>query len=140
MHLGKWNGLGGKVEPGETPEECAQREILEESGLAVKNLIWKGLITFPGFANEEDWYTFIFVSDDFEGQLIDSPEGDLEWIDDVELNNLNLWDGDRIFLEWLDRPGLFSAKFVYKDGNFVDYNVLFYPIDNPNLSDGHSKK
>ena len=140
MHLGKWNGLGGKLEPGETPEECAQREILEESGLAVKNLIWKGLITFPGFANEEDWYTFIFVSDDFEGQLIDSPEGDLEWIDDVELNNLNLWDGDRIFLEWLDRPGLFSAKFVYKDGNFVDYNVLFYPIDNSNLSDGHSQK
>ena len=140
MHLGKWNGLGGKLEPGETPEECAQREILEESGLAVKNLIWKGLITFPGFANEEDWYTFIFVSDDFEGQLIDSPEGDLEWIDDVELNNLNLWDGDRIFLEWLDRPELFSAKFVYKDGNFVDYDVLFYPTDNSNLSGGHSQK
>ncbi|MBP1694095.1 MAG: mutX, partial [Chloroflexi bacterium] len=64
----------------------------------------------------------------------------LEWIDDVELNNLNLWDGDRIFLEWLDRPELFSAKFVYKDGNFVDYNVLFYPTDNSNLSGGHSQK
>ena len=129
MHSGKWNGLGGKLEAGETPEECARREILEESGLVVKSLVWKGLITFPGFANEEDWYTFIFVSDDFEGDLIDSPEGDLQWIDDVALYNLNLWDGDKIFLKWLDRPRIFSAKFVYKDSRFIDYDVVFYPLD-----------
>lgn len=126
MHQGKWNGLGGKLEPGETPEECAIREIYEESGLIVKNLVFKGMITFPGFANDEDWYTFIFVVDDFAGQLIDSPEGNLEWIDRDKLFQLNLWDGDRVFLNWLDRPGFFSAKFVYQDGQFIDYNVAFY--------------
>ena len=67
MHAGKWNGLGGKLEPGETPEACATREIWEESGLRVKNLILRGVITFPGFAADEDWYTFLFVIDDFEG-------------------------------------------------------------------------
>jgi 8-oxo-dGTP diphosphatase len=127
MHAGKWNGLGGKLEPGETPEECAVREIQEEAGLIVKNPIFKGMITFPGFANDEDWYTFIFVVDDFDGELIESPEGYLEWIDDMELFNLNLWDGDKVFLHWLERKDFFSAKFVYEDGRFIDYEVHFYP-------------
>ncbi|MEW5872696.1 MAG: 8-oxo-dGTP diphosphatase [Chloroflexota bacterium] len=126
MHQGKWNGLGGKLEPGETPEECALREIREESGLDVSNPVFKGIITFPGFSNEEDWYTFIFVVDCFDGELIDSPEGVLRWIDDQELLDLELWEGDRIFIPWLDRPGFFSGKFVYKDGRLVDHDVVFY--------------
>ena len=126
MHMGKWNGLGGKLEPGETPEECAIREIQEESGLLVENPVFKGLLTFPGFANEEDWYAFVFVASQFTGDLIDSPEGDLEWIDDAHLLELNLWDGDRIFLKWLDQPGFFSGKFIYKNGQYVDHEVLFY--------------
>lgn len=127
MHLGKWNGLGGKLEPGETPEECAVREIYEESGLRAQNPRLKGLITFPGFANEEDWYTFLFVVTEFEGKLIDSPEGVLKWIDDEELLSLPLWEGDHIFIPWLDQPRFFSAKFVYKDGVLVSHSVNFYP-------------
>ncbi len=126
MHQGKWNGLGGKFEPGETPEECAIREIYEESGLKVRNPELKGLLTFPGFANDEDWYAFVFVAQDFEGELIDSPEGVLSWIDNEHLMDLELWQGDRVFLKWLDIPGFFSAKFNYKDGIFIDYDVVFY--------------
>jgi len=126
MHQGKWNGLGGKLEAGETPEECARREILEESGLRVHGLSLKGLLTFPGFANDEDWYAFVFVCEEFEGELIDSPEGILKWIDNTALLNLDLWEGDRVFLKWLDRPGFFSGKFIYQDGQFVDHQVIFY--------------
>lgn len=126
MHQGKWNGLGGKLDPGETPEECAIREIYEESGLKVRNPLLKGFITFPGFANEEDWYTFIFVITEFEGVLADSAEGYLEWISNDHLLELNLWEGDRIFLPWLDQPGFFSGKFIYKNGQFVDHEVTFY--------------
>jgi 8-oxo-dGTP diphosphatase len=126
MHLGKWNGLGGKLEPGETPEECAVREIREESGLIARHLIFKGLITFPGFANDEDWYTFVYLIDAFEGDLIDSPEGNLMWIENSRLFELNLWEGDRIFIKWLDNSGFFSAKFTYLNGQFIDYQVAFY--------------
>jgi len=127
MHQGKWNGLGGKLESGETPEECAVREIKEEAGLQVKNIILKGLLTFPAFANNEDWYTFIYVVDEFEGELIDSAEGVLRWIDDEGLMDLELWPGDRIFIHWLERPGFFSGKFIYKEGELDDYQVAFYP-------------
>ena len=127
MHAGKWNGLGGKLEPGETPEECALREIREESGLTVTTPVLKGLLTFPAFANDEDWYAFVFVAHEFEGELIDSPEGVLRWIDDAELFNLNLWEGDKVFLPWLEPTGFFSGKFVYRDGVLIDHQVVFYP-------------
>ena len=127
MHAGKWNGLGGKLEAGETPEECALREIWEEAGITVKNLTLRGLITFPGFSDDEDWYAFLFIANYDEGELIDSPEGDLRWIPNDKLLELNLWPGDRIFIPWLDQPGFFSGKFVYQDGELVEHDVVFYP-------------
>jgi 8-oxo-dGTP diphosphatase len=126
MHQGKWNGLGGKLNPGESPEECAVREIFEESGLQVRNPQLKGFLTFPAFANNEDWYVFVYVVEDFEGELIDSPEGNLRWVDNSDLAALNLWEGDPIFLPWLDQSGIFSAKFIYKDGRLVSHSVVFH--------------
>lgn len=126
MHQGKWNGLGGKLEPGETPEECALRELYEESGLRARRPQLRGVLTFPGFANEEDWYAFVFVITDFSGELIDSPEGTLAWVEDARLLDLNLWEGDRIFIPWLEQPGFFSGKFTYQDGRLVGHSVVFY--------------
>ncbi len=65
MHAGKWNGLGGKLEAGETPEECAIREIREESGLIVSNPLLKGFLTFPMFDGSDDWYAFVFLVNQF---------------------------------------------------------------------------
>ena len=127
MHFGKWNGLGGKLNPGETPEECVLREIYEESGLKAYNPLFKGFLTFPAFADEEDWYAFVFVVEDFEGKLLDSSkEGVLQWVDDSELPSLNLWEGDHIFLPWLDNPGFFSGKFIYQQGRLLSHEVVFY--------------
>ena len=126
MHMGKWNGLGGKFEPGETPEECAIREVFEESGLKITNPKLKGVLSFPGFAKDEDWYAFVFLIHEYQGDLINSPEGTLKWIDDMALMQLNLWEGDRIFIPWLDRAGFFSGKFVYQDGELVSHQVVFY--------------
>lgn len=127
MHKGKWNGLGGKLEPEETPEECVIREVKEESGLTIKNPLLKGFLTFPRFSNNEDWYVFIFTAHEFEGKLIDSREGNLRWIDDAKLLKLNLWEGDRVFIPWLERKGFFSGKFIYRNGKLIDYKVSFYP-------------
>ncbi len=125
-HQGKWNGLGGKLNEGESPEECAIREIKEESGLVVKNPLLKGFLTFPNFDGVDNWYVFVFTFNQFEGKLIDSPEGKLEWISNDRLTSLNLWEGDKIFLEWVFQEKIFSAKFNYENGNFLDYSVNFY--------------
>lgn len=126
MHAGKWNGLGGKVEGGESPEECAIREVREESGLHMVDPVLRGVITFPQFSGGEDWYTYIFVAHRYLGELIDSNEGVLAWVDNAKLFDLNLWAGDRVFMRWLDEPRFFSAKFVYLSGELTKYEVVFY--------------
>jgi 8-oxo-dGTP diphosphatase len=125
-HQGKWNGLGGKFDQGETPEECVIREVEEETGLNIKSPHLHGLLTFPMFDGIEDWYVFVYTADEFEGKLIDSSEGNLAWIPNNELTKLNLWDGDQFFLPWLFQDKFFSAKFIYKDGKMKDYSVTFY--------------
>ncbi len=126
FHEGKWNGLGGKFELGESPEECVIREVKEEAGLEIINPKMHGFITFPMFDGKDDWYVFLFTANEFKGELIDSSEGRLAWIEDEKLLDLNLWDGDRIFIPWLFENKFFSAKFNYKDGKFVDYSVVFH--------------
>lgn len=125
-HKGKWNGLGGKFEAGESPEECAKREILEESGLIIENPLLKGIVTFPMFDKVKDWYVFLFTINKFSGELIHSDEGNLEWIDNDKLTDLNLWEGDKIFIPWLFQDKFFSAKFNYENGVFKNYSVNFY--------------
>jgi len=126
MHQGKWNGLGGKFLPGETPEECARREILEESGLVVKILKLRGLIVFPLFDGSNDWYVFIFTGEGIRGKMADSPEGKLEWIDDEKLLELPLWEGDKVFIPWLEKEGFFSARFIYERGKLISHSEEFY--------------
>lgn len=126
VHEGKWNGLGGKFEPGESPEECVIREVREESGLKIRRPRLKGVLTFPDFAKGDDWYVFVFTAADFTGRLLDSPEGNLAWIPDSDLLKLNLWGGDRVFLPLLRRRGHFSGKFHYRNGRLAKYSVEKY--------------
>jgi 8-oxo-dGTP diphosphatase len=125
IHQGKWNGLGGKFEAGETPEECVIREVLEESGLSIQNPNYCGLLVFTNFKGN-DWYVFVFTANEFTGELIDSPEGRLEWIPDEKLLDLNLWESDHIFFPWIDNEKLFSAKFEYEGDKMLGYNVVFH--------------
>jgi 8-oxo-dGTP diphosphatase len=123
---GKWNGLGGKFDPGESPEDCLTREVFEESGLKVEAAQLKGFITFPDFDGEDDWYAFVYVVTGFSGEVKASPEGELHWILDSEVMNLTMWPGDSVFLPWLEQERFFSAKFYYEKGAFVRHEVVFY--------------
>jgi 8-oxo-dGTP diphosphatase len=123
IHAGKWNGLGGKFEAGESPEDCVLRE---ESGLTIRAPRLHGLLTFINFKGS-DWCVFVFTAHDLEGTLTqDIPEGRLEWIPDDEILQLPLWDSDQIFLPWLEQERFFSAKFNYEGDGFTDHTVVFY--------------
>jgi len=126
IHEGKWNGLGGKVEAGETPEMCIKREVQEEAGLFIHNPYLHGLLVFTNFKSN-DWYVFVFTAREFTGELLESsPEGELEWIDDDKLIKLNLWESDHIFLPWLEEQKFFSARFDYTGDVMQEYEVNFY--------------
>ena len=110
---GKWIGVGGKLEPGESPEECALREIREETGLTAEDLNLRSVITF--ISDEwEDERMYLFHSKRFTGELTSCDEGELKWIPVAEVESLPSWEGDRIFLRRL-REGktYFSLKLVY---------------------------
>ena len=125
IHEGKWNGLGGKFEPGETSEECVIREVYEESGLIISNPKLCGLLIFPRFKGN-DWYVFVFTATEFRGELIDSPEGKLEWIPDENVLQLNLWESDHIFMPWIQEVRFFSAKFEYEGDQMRQHGVVFH--------------
>lgn len=125
VHKGKWNGLGGKLDPGESPDECVIREIREESGLTLLDPKLRGVLTFPAFKPGEDWLVFVYTSTRFEGELGVCAEGDLEWVSGERLATLPLWEGDRIFLPWLEQERFFSGKFVYREGRLISHTVSF---------------
>lgn len=126
MHEGKWNGLGGKLEMGESAAECAIREIHEESGLVVEDPVLRGFICFPNFDGANDWHVFVYRFDTSKGELIDSPEGNLAWLSAQEIEQVPLWEGDRIFMPWLDESRIFTAVFRYTAGKLVSWDVSWH--------------
>ena len=123
IHEGKWNGLGGKIEQGESPEECAKREIKEESGLIAKKLIFAGHISFPNFSKGDDWSVFIFRCFNFSGNLKNCDEGHLLWVEKSEIVSLNLWEGDKHFLPLVLSGKNFLGKIVYKNTKLISVEL-----------------
>ena len=118
-NAGKWIGIGGKFESGESPEDCATREVLEETGLTLNSLSYRGIVTFVSdeFSTE---YMHLFTSSSFSGEIKKCDEGELEWIDKKKLYELTLWEGDKIFLELLDTNiPHFSLKLTYSGDKLV---------------------
>lgn len=128
-NYGKWLGIGGHFERGESPEECVLREVREETGLALTEYASRGVVTFV----MGDWveYMYLFTASAFEGDLRpDCDEGDVQWVDKARLPELPMWPGDRIFLRLLDegRP-FFSLKLIYDDRGVAGAVLDGKPLD-----------
>ena len=109
----KWIGVGGKFEDRESPEDCARREVLEETGLTLTDYRYCGIITFVSDQWETE-YMHLFHATGFTGALRECNEGVLEWVPVGQVNALPAWEGDKIFLALMqqNRP-FFSLKLVY---------------------------
>lgn len=151
-NCGKWIGVGGKFEPGETPEECLLREVREETGLKLLRYRFRGIVTFTSDEWETE-YMHLFTADKFApdetalsradgenpvacdgetaaGYAACAPvcsEGDLVWVPKSEIGGLNLWEGDRIFFRLLEEDrGFFSLKLRYERGQLAESVVRTY--------------
>ncbi len=124
MNIDKWLGVGGKFEAGETPYDCARREIFEETNLTAQKLEYRGIVTFVSDEYGTE-YMHLFTCSDFSGKLaLDCNEGELVWIDKKEVYSLPIWEGDKIFFELLDKKTpFFSLKLVYKGEKLVSHTL-----------------
>ncbi|MDA3040201.1 MAG: 8-oxo-dGTP diphosphatase [Actinomycetota bacterium] len=143
-HFGKYNGLGGKLERGESITENLRREVSEEANLTITDARLRGTIAWPGFGPAgEDWLGFVFVVEGFLGEVpADNPEGTLSWVDrrrlidacsedarTRELAGLPMWEGDRHFLPLVfdDDPRPFHGVMRYHDGRPTDWRFERLP-------------
>lgn len=129
QHNGKYNGLGGKLEPGEHIVDGMRREIREEAGIECNAMTLRGTISWPGFGKDgEDWFGFVFKITSFTGEPhSENPEGPLEWIAIERIMELPLWDGDRHFLPLVfgDHPGQFHGVMPYDGGTALSWSYAW---------------
>ena len=124
----KWIGIGGKFEDKESPEDCILREAKEETGLTLTDYRYRGIVTFVSDKWETE-YMHLFTATGFSGELIDCDEGELEWISREKLDSIPKWEGDRIFLELLQKgEPFFSLKLRYKGEKLMEAVRSVFPI------------
>ena len=113
INKGKWIGVGGHFEKMESPDDCLLREVKEETGLNLTSYRARGIITFI-YGSDIVEYMHLYTANGFEGNLIECNEGVLKWVNKEDVFNLELWEGDRIFLKFLlEEREFFSLKLVY---------------------------
>ena len=106
--VGKWNGPGGKVEPGETLEQAVVREVKEETGLVVSRPERMTELEFV-FENRGEWdnLTHVYAAKNFSGELVAGEEGELKWFKISALPFKEMWDDDP---HWL--PEVLAGEFM----------------------------
>lgn len=126
---GKWIGVGGKFEEGESPEECLIRETREETGLTLTEYRLRGIVTFVS----DEWgceYMYLFTASAYEGKLQPDGacnEGELRWIPKEKVMDLNMWEGDRAFFRLIfDDSPFFTMKLTYKGDELTDISTHIY--------------
>lgn len=119
INEGKWIGIGGKFKENESPEECMLREVYEETGIKLTKWKYRAVVTFVSDMCEGE-YMHLFTAVADSDNVTDCKEGTLKWIDKDKMFTLNMWEGDRVFLELLDKgEEFFSLKLCYEGDKLI---------------------
>lgn len=125
VNSGKWIGVGGKFEHGETARQCMIREIQEETGISLltEELQFRGILYFH-YDRDEDEKIWIYTAACRNDHFVPCDEGELHWVQKDEILHLPLWEGDRIFLDKLlkDEDEIFCLDLYYDDkGTLINH-------------------
>ena len=120
---GKWMGIGGHFEEGESPYDCVIREVKEEAGLDLIAPSYRAIVTFASDEYESE-QMHLFTCKEFTGEIGACDEGELSWIDKKDVLSLNMWNGDLVFLKLLEtEDSFFSLKLTYKGEELKEYYI-----------------
>lgn len=123
INSGKWLGVGGHFEQGETAEMCIRREILEETGFTPGRLVFCGQVFFDSDSYPPE-IMYLYVCDDFSGDMIQCDEGELAWIPENMLGQLPMWEGDSVFLNLIKQGQTnFYLHLIYEGSRLKTYRI-----------------
>jgi 8-oxo-dGTP diphosphatase/2-hydroxy-dATP diphosphatase len=111
--MGRWNGFGGKLAPGETLEEATRREMLEESGVEVGALEYVGILEFEYQATAEILETHVFRAWEFTGEPTETEEMRPQWFAMDEIPFDSMWPDDKYWLPLFLAGKKFKGKFLF---------------------------
>ena len=126
LNEGKWVGVGGGFEPGETADECLAREVSEETGLRLKSTKFYGVIDFVSdkWENEE---MYLYTAEPYDGEVTECNEGDLKWVPKDEALRLPMWEGDKVFFRYISDEKPFKRMCLrYEGDTLVDSEFIRY--------------
>lgn len=118
MNQGKYMGVGGHIEEGETPDMALIREIKEETNLDVISYKLKGTLYFKN--NDYDEIIYLYIVDSYSGEIKECNEGDLSFIKIKDVYNLPMWEGDKVFLPLLEKEEYFEMSLIYDDDDLKE--------------------
>ncbi|MBI5140320.1 MAG: 8-oxo-dGTP diphosphatase [Candidatus Vogelbacteria bacterium] len=117
---GRWNGVGGKVEAGETMEESARREAREEIGVSPSNMEKTAEISFF-WPHDPTWNqtVHIYFTDTWRGEPIESEEMNPRWFKVRDIPFDKMWADDILWLPHVLEGKLLRGTFELAEGNIV---------------------
>ena len=114
LGMGRWNGFGGKLEPGESIEDAAKREVLEEAGVKVVSLEKMGQIDFEFVGDPQALEVHVFRVASFLGNPVESDEMKPQWFHVDEIPFDQMWPDDKYWLPLFLAGKKFKGKFIFE--------------------------
>lgn len=119
LNAGKWIGVGGHIENGETPNDAIVREVYEETGYNLLSYKQRGVVDFFN-NNSYGERMYVYIADSYSGDIRTCDEGDLEWFLISDLDKLSMWEGDKIFLDILfNSNDYFELELHYENDKLI---------------------
>eukprot|EP01012_Entosiphon_sulcatum_P032297 TRINITY_DN41094_c0_g1_i1.p1 TRINITY_DN41094_c0_g1~~TRINITY_DN41094_c0_g1_i1.p1 ORF type:complete len:199 (-),score=46.84 TRINITY_DN41094_c0_g1_i1:86-658(-) len=127
---GKWNGFGGKVEPGETIHEAAVRELHEECGLHAPSLAKRAVLWFTLDTMPDVMEVHVFATDEFTGEVTESEEMRPQWYHTDQVPLQLMWADDEHWLPLLFAGKSFVGRFDFSDeSTIIDWTLKEVPLE-----------
>ncbi|WP_281646588.1 8-oxo-dGTP diphosphatase [Parendozoicomonas sp. Alg238-R29] len=122
LGAGKINGPGGKLEPGETPEQCATREVQEELHITPHNLTYHGENLFQ-FVNGYSIHVHVYTTGSFEGTPTETEEAIPVWFPVDAIPYSEMWADDEIWLPLVLEGKKIHGRYIFDDDTMLDYSL-----------------